>query len=165
LNAGSSEEENSSSEEEYDCYNFSKKPPKNLDAKLYSGARLTVQEFSLIFMATINKIGVAKNQIDPILELFRLVLPVDNELPTSFNIMKSFLNNSSVVKMNRVCKICCKELDKTSETCENDSCANNKLKKKTVKVFESNISEQIRTIFENHLCSMIRYKGILVSSA
>ncbi len=128
-------------------------------SKLYDGARLTVEEFSIVFMSTINKIGVAKNQIDPILDLVRLVLPSDNELPTSFNIMQSFIDTSGLLSMHQICKVCNKELINGSKTCINTECVNNKLIKKTVKVFQSNIEEQIKIIFSNHLPSMLRYKG------
>lgn len=79
-------------------------------SKLYDGARLTVEEFSIVFMSTIDKIGVAKNQIDPILDLVRLVLPSDNELPTSFNIMQFFIDTSGYFQCIKFVKYAIKSL-------------------------------------------------------
>jgi len=76
-------------------------------------------------MATVNKIGVANNQIKPLLELFRLVLPIDNELPTTFNAMKSFIDTSSLVTVHNICTICNQEISNAAKTCKNEDCPHN----------------------------------------
>ena len=108
-------------------------------------------------MSTINKISIPLNQVDSILDFVRLVVPRINNLPTSFNAMKKMINTYNLVTKYKICQLC-NNVIVDGKLCNFEGCAYQNLKKPIVKVFTSNIFEQIKTIFGNYLTSMVEYK-------
>ena len=50
---------------------------------LYEGSNLKIREFNTLFFATVDKIAIAENQREMVLDL-RLLLPIKNNLPSSY---------------------------------------------------------------------------------
>lgn len=105
-----------------------------------------------------DKIDIPATKIDSILDLVRLALPLDNNLPLSYTSTVTEMSITQLYKQHAVCFMCDSAIEK-SKICTSDICPNYNIKKKSSKALTSNIVEQLKVVFNNHLGSMIRYKG------
>ena len=123
------------------------------DSSLYDGASLTVERFSTLFIAMIKEVGISKNKVKCVLEMFRLVLPLSNNIPNSYDSMLNKKDISKLINYYYVCTSCKKELNKKSKTCQ--TCGF----KKISKCITSDVKLQLEIILGNHMKSILKYKG------
>ena len=125
----------------------------NGDDFLYNGSNITVEHFSTIFIAMVKNSGISKNKVSCVLELFRLVLPSSNKIPNSYDSMLNKKNISKLIDSHYICTNCKSELEKRFNICQ--SCGFTKISKCII----SNVKLQLEIILENHMKSIIKYKG------
>jgi hypothetical protein len=112
-------------------------------------------------MGLIDKISSPPAHCEYLLEVFRLVIPNENNLPESFyKINKSFYK-SKVVEF-KLCSVCEKRLN-TKNKCPSESCLSNHCihSFKPIKVFILDIKKQITFILENNYTSILNNLGNL----
>jgi hypothetical protein len=142
---------------------------ENKSPHLFKGSRLKVSEFSILFMATVDKLGIPEEKRDMVLDLIRFTLPTLNELPVSYYMIERTIPKPEISSF-LLCKICNQEVSssryydtkeekqkfkksKTIKKCMNDECSSNRLGLKSrsfVKVFSLNIFSQLKIIIENN---------------
>ena len=117
-------------------------------------------------MSTVEKLSLAESHRDVILDLIRIVLPVQNNLPTSYNQIKKSIKTPTLSEF-LLCKICCKEIKQNkkdkrkNKICSTELCLSRTSGLKSnnfIKVFSSDIIAQIQMILSKHLDTMINYK-------
>ena len=136
---------------------------------LFKNSRLNVRKFSILFMATVDKLGIAEDKRDMVLELIRYSLPINNELPLTYHMIAKIIPKPEISSF-LLCKICNQEISsskytdseeekkkfkrtKTLKKCLNEDCASNRIglkSKSFVKVFSLNIFSQLKIILENN---------------
>lgn len=136
---------------------------------LFKDSRLNVRDFSLLFNATVDKLGVPEDKRDLILDLIRFALPTLNELPASYYMIKKTIPKPDI-SIFLLCKICNHEISssrysdteeertrfkksKRIKKCSNEECSSNRMGLKSrsfVKVFSLNIFSQFKLIIENN---------------
>ena len=100
---------------------------------------------------------------DKLLEFIRMIIPVDNDLPSSFGIIKKkFTKNST--KEFKLCHICKREL--INKTCPSAFCITNSYTpkfniSKSIKVVTADIHTQIHTVIQSNLDTLNRYNSML----
>ena len=72
---------------------------------LFKNARLNVRNFSILFMATVDKLGIAEDKRDMVLELIRYSLPTLNELPLTYHMIAKIIPKPEISSF-LLCKIC-----------------------------------------------------------
>ena len=126
---------------------------------------INVNDFNTLFLATVNKLAIAENQRETVLEFIRLLLTVDNNLPCSYNKIKKSVEMPDI-KNNILCKFCNKKIEfekigrKKFKKFTKTLCISNRqgIKSKSlVKVIEVDIVSQLRIILDNHKQSIDSY--------
>jgi hypothetical protein len=145
---------------------------------LFKDSRLNVREFNILFMATVDKLGVPEEKRDMILDLIRFTLPTLNELPVSYYMIQKTIPKPEISSF-LLCKICNHEISsskyndteeekklfkksKAIKKCINDECSSNRMGLKSrsfVKVFSLNIFSQLKIIIENNEKCISNYIG------
>ncbi len=136
---------------------------------LFKSARLNVRNFSILFMATVDKLGIAEDKRDMVLDLIRYSLPTLNELPLTYHMIAKIIPKPEISSF-LLCKICNQEISsskyndseddkkkfkrsKALKKCLNEDCSSNRIGLKSrsfVKVFSLNIFSQLKIILENN---------------
>lgn len=119
-------------------------------------------------MGMVDQIALAETHRDVVLEFIHLILPVENIIPNSYNLIKNSIAVPDI-KTRIACKFCGEEVEivkikgqKTQKICKNELCVSktSELKSKdTIKIFSSNIASQMKVILNNHHHTMQNYAG------
>ena len=116
-----------------------------------TSTNMPVKTFQTLFIALVDKLELPEKRSDILLDFVRLLLPINNNLPSSSYMIKKSMD----VKLSqyKICKNCFSELSKNvCEKC-NDTNASK------IKIHTLNIAKQIITILDNHICHINDYKG------
>ena len=151
---------------------------ENESPLLFKESRLNVKNFNLLFMATMDKIGIPEDTRHLVLDLIRFTLPILNELPVSYHIVKKSIEKPEISSFV-LCKICNQEISSTRYSdseevkkqfkknkrlrkCLNEDCGSSNMGLKSrsfVKVFSLNIFSQLKVILETNENVMLNYIG------
>jgi hypothetical protein len=145
---------------------------------LFKDSRLNVRNFNLLFMATMDKISIPEDTRHLVLDLIRFALPILNELPLSYHMVKKSIEKPEISSF-LLCKICNQEISSTRyndseevkkkykknkrlRKCLNEDCGSSNMGLKSrsfVKVFSLNIFSQLKIILEANENLMLKYIG------
>jgi hypothetical protein len=140
---------------------------KNKSNLLYVNSNLTVDEFTVIFLATIDKLALPETHKDIVLDLIRLTMPLINNLPLSFHSMQKTVPVSNIISFS-LCNICFQEIQpslkdgKKNKKCSNDNCPSKVRSFKTnkiIKVSNSDIISQLKLIYNEHKDTILKNKS------
>ena len=136
----------------------------NLEKKqkllLYPNSKLTVQDFSVLFMGIIGRLGNSPaTQCEDLLEFLRVLIPNENNMPESYFRINSLFHKSKVIEF-RLCSICQEQLN-AKKKCPSKTCISNMSlhSLKPIKVFILDINKQITFILENNYQSILNNLG------
>ena len=79
---------------------------------LFKDSRLNVRNFNLLFMATMDKLSIPEDTRHLVLDLIRFALPILNELPLSYHMVKKSIEKQEISAF-LLCKICNQEISST----------------------------------------------------
>ena len=115
------------SEEEHEIIN----EVNDNDSQLYDGSELSVEDFSHLFVIFASKHCLADNAKSSLLELFQLVLPDENKVPSLFKLQKLVGPIGNSPTHHNLCSKCHSNLE-GDNICYNRDCSlfQTKLKEK-----------------------------------
>ena len=83
---------------------------KALNSKyLYINSKITVESFCVLFYAALDKLSIPETQTDIVLDLIRLTLAIENNLPLSFYSILKTISKPEIIQY-LVCTICGEEV-------------------------------------------------------
>lgn len=110
-----------------------------------------------MFLSCIDKISISSTHASLILELIRLLIPKNNNLPLLLNSIKKQNLTRSETKNYVLCKICENELI-NKKCCENRSCLEYKnIISRQIQIHALNIEAQLSIILKNHHHDMLQF--------
>jgi hypothetical protein len=133
---------------------------KKQKSLLYPDARITVKDFSALFMGIISRLGnLPATQCEDLLEFIRVLIPSENNLPESYYRINNSFHKSEVTEF-RLCSICQEQLN-SKKKCPSVTCISNMSlhSLKPIKVFILDINKQITFILENNYQSILNNLG------
>lgn len=108
-----------SSMEDFSDYSDGEDVPTE-EQELYGGSELTVKDFNLMFMIYASKHCLSDKAKISLLEMFRIVLPDGNLVPSLYMMEKSIEPLTTQPNHFNLCAVCHTQL--TSNKCVNDTC-------------------------------------------
>lgn len=69
------------------CFEFLN---QNGTKTIYPGSKIVLNEFNTLFMGMVDHLAIAETHKDVVLEFIRLLMPPDNNIPNSYNLIKKF---------------------------------------------------------------------------
>lgn len=97
-------DDESDSEEEQNNFIF-----KNGAKVIFEESQISLNEFNTLFMGMVDQLALAEIHRDVVLEFIRLILPINNIIPKSYNLIKNSIAVPEI-KTFMACKLCGEEV-------------------------------------------------------
>jgi len=128
------------------------------------GSNVEVKAFNQLFLGVVGRLSMSAQHAEIMLEFIRLILPLDNNIPSSFYRIKNSILTPNVTE-SILCKLCKNKVTfqkGKKKLCSNELCqASDKYLKSSdlIKVFNSNVETQIVSILDDHYQAIIDYQS------
>jgi hypothetical protein len=126
---------------------------------IYSGSKLTVKEFNLLFRWICQKMRISKIDRNLLLTFIKTLLPANNKIPSSYySLIKCLKKKTNLTK--KCFKICSNCYGLFKNGCENESCTNLK-KNLSIDALVFDFESHLRYIIQKYWKEIQIYKGKL----
>ena len=132
----------------------------NNEDKLYTNARITLNEFNIMFNSLISVMSLSDTHSATLYSFIQTILPANKMYESYYRFKRA--TTKSLINETKLCHLCNKEL--INQTCLNESCLSKNLSpreviKKSIKILSSNLHKQLETILSKHYADMVKYKS------